>query len=201
MADTYEIEYQGKPVGRVRTERQGLYHCFHCRCLLPDDGMYRIHVLGGDKREDLGICIPVEGKFGMDKKIPRKRLGEGELTFRLVPKDWKPQEIPMAEKPEPMLHEGVVKEKESVPCGEETVEEETVLEPVIPETAEEAAEEREKEAAEKPAEEMLPLTVPAEIFVPVSEEEPFEHLDKLEDARMEICNDVPGIVMPEIEEE
>ena len=104
MADTYEIQYQGKPVGSVRTEKQGLYHCFHCRCSLPDEGMYRIHVCSGDKWEDLGICIPVEGKFGMDKKIPSKRLGEGELTFRLVSKDWKPEE-PTVEADPPVREE------------------------------------------------------------------------------------------------
>ena len=177
MADTYEIQYQGKSVGSVRTHKQGLYHCFHCRCSLPDDGMYRIHVISGDKREDLGICIPVEGKFGMDKKIPMKRLGEGELTFQLVPKDWSPQEIPVIEEPGQMRHEEVI------------MEEEAVLEPMIPEPAE--------EATEVQAEGTLSPEAPAEIFVPVSEEEPFEHLDKLEDAHMEICNDVPGIVISE----
>ena len=36
-----------------------------------------------------------------------------------------------------------------------------------------------------------------ESFIPVSEEEPFEYLDKLEDAHMEIHDDTPGIVFLE----
>ena len=62
MADAYEIQYEGKTVGSVRVEKQGLYHCFHCRCTLPDEGMSRIHVVSGDNREDLGICIPAEDR-------------------------------------------------------------------------------------------------------------------------------------------
>ena len=152
MADAYEIQYQGKTVGAVRAEKQGLYYCFHCRCTMPDDGMYRIHALTGDTREDLGICIPVEGKFGMDKKVPMKRLGEGALTFELVPKDW----VPEKDAAEPEL----------------PAEEETVTEPVIAEE-------------------------PEESFLPVSEEAPFEHLDKLENARMEVRDDQVGIVIEE----
>ena len=100
MADTYEIKYQGELVGHVRTQKQGLYLCFHCRCTLPDESMYRIHALGEAGREDLGICVPMDGSFGMDKKIPLKRLGEGKLTFQLVPKDWKPEETVIEPEPE-----------------------------------------------------------------------------------------------------
>ena len=152
MADTYEIQYEGKTVGSVRTEKQGLYRCFHCRCSLPDEGMYRIHAVTGDNWEDLGICIPVEGKFGMDKKIPSKRLGEGGLTFRLVPKDWYP--------PEPVLE------------PEQPVAEEMSTEPF---TAEETK----------------------VLFVPVSEEEPFEQLDMLEGAVMEVRDDQVGVLIQE----
>ena len=153
MAESYDIIYNDRPVGTARMEKQGLYLFFSCRCTLPDEEMYRIHAISGDAREDLGICIPMDGAFGMDKKIPAKRLGDGRLTFELAPKDWKPREI--------------VPEPEPVPQMEET-EEETV----------------QNEFNE-------------EVFVPVSEEEPFEHLDKLEDARMEMRDDQVGIVIQE----
>lgn len=126
MAETYDICWQNEIVGTVRTEKQGLYHCFYCRCSLPDEGMYRIHVIAGDKREDLGICIPVEGRFGMDKKLPIKRLGEGELTFRLVPKDWKPEKpivIPEPAPAEPQKEQ----EAEPEPVMEQPPEEETFI--------------------------------------------------------------------------
>ena len=90
MAETYEILYADAVVGTAQMEKEGLYYRFCCRCSLPDQGLYRIHVISGDHRENLGICIPVDGAFGMDKKIPIKRFVEEKMAFRLVPKDWSP---------------------------------------------------------------------------------------------------------------
>ena len=152
MAETYDITFEAAPVGTARMEKQGLYYVFSCRCRLPEEGLYRIHAVNGKTREDLGICIPVDGVFGMDKKVPQKRIGEGMLTFELVPKDWKPQ--PVVTEPEPA-------ETEPQPDPmEEEIEQE-------------------------------------ELFIPVSDEEPFDYLDKLEDAHMEIHDDTPGIVFLE----
>ena len=158
MAETYDITHEGAPVGSAQMEKQGLYYVFSCRCRLPEEGLYRIHAINGDGREDLGICIPVDGVFGMDKKVPQKRIGEGMLTFELVPKDWQPQEI--------------VPEPEPIPQVEETVQ------PVQ-------------------AEEIGPPAAVEESFLPLSEDEPFEYLDKLEDARMEVRNDQVGIIIQE----
>ena len=36
-----------------------------------------------------------------------------------------------------------------------------------------------------------------ELFVRVAEEEPFDYLDRLDEARMEMRDDVPGIVIPD----
>lgn len=149
MAETYDIICEDEAVGTAKMKRQGLYCSFSCRCRLPQEGLYRIHVICGENREDLGICVPLDNGFGMDKKIPSKRLGDGAVTFELVPKDWQPK-------------------KEIVP------------EPVA--VAEEEAPEPE------PAQER---------FIPVSEETPFDHLDKLEHAHMEIRDDTPGIVIEE----
>ena len=158
MAQTYEIKYGDMSMGTARAERQGLYLSFSCRCRLPEDGMYRIHVISGANRVDLGICIPLDGAFGMDKKLPAKRLGEGELLFELVAKDWTPL-VETAPEPE---------------C--------TVAEQPAPEPAADTTDE------------------PAPQFIPVSEEEPFEYLDKLERAHMEIADSQPCIVIdPEID--
>ena len=137
MAETYDIIFDGKTVGTAQMERERLYCCFSCRCRLPQEGLYRIHVICGENREDLGICIPIDGAFGMDKKIPSKRLGEGTAQFELVPKDWQHQE----------------------------------------------------EIPPKPAAE--------ELFVPVSEEKPFEYLDKLEHAVMEVRDGETGVLIRE----
>ncbi|MBR4289061.1 MAG: hypothetical protein IKT52_00250 [Oscillospiraceae bacterium] len=182
MAETYDITYDGVNVGRAQMEKQGLYYVFSCRCRLPQDGLYRIHVLCADKREDLGICVPMGDVFGMDKKLPAKKLGEGTPSFELLPRDWHPQPVikePAAATEEPAQQEELLLQEEALPVEE--------LQPV-------------EEIRPEPKEENHPTVADEEIFIPVSEEEPFDHLDKLEDARMEIRNDTPGIVIPMEEE-
>ena len=134
MAETYDITYEGAPVGAARMEKQGLYYVFSCRCRLPEEGLYRIHAISGDAREDLGICIPMDGAFGMDKKIPAKRLGDGRLTFELVPKDWKPREIVPESEPVPQMEE----------TEEETVQNESDEEVFVPVSEEEPFEHLDK---------------------------------------------------------
>ena len=172
MADTYEINFEETKVGTARMEKQGLYYSFSCRCRLPDDGLYRIHVICGGNREDLGICVPMDGAFGTDKKIPSKRLGDGAMAFELLPKDWKPLEVIV---PEPVAP-AATEEKSPVP--------EPVQETAIPESTEETS-------APEPTE---------ETFIPVSEEEPFEHLDKLENAVLAEQNGQLGITIQEMPE-
>lgn len=86
MVGTYEIRRGTDNVGTARVERQGLYYRFSCRCRVNGEGMRRIVVTCGDAREDLGICVPMGGEFGVDKKIPCKRFGEGTPEFLLLPK-------------------------------------------------------------------------------------------------------------------
>ena len=160
MAQTCEIKFEDVSVGTAQVQKQGLYLSFSCRCRLPLEGLYRIHVICGEKREDLGICVPLDDAFGMDKKIPAKRFGEGELSFKLVPKDWTQPEV-------------------------------TLTEPNV------AAEEK----ISAPEEEQDFCAELSQQFIPVSEDEPFEYLDKLENAHMEICDGEPGVVINETTEE
>jgi len=168
----YDITFNTSPVGTAQMEKQGLYYLFSCRCSLPDEGLYRIHVVYGDKREDLGICVPMDGVFGMDKKISAKKLGEGTPSFELLPRDWQPPQVDE----EPPVKEGV---KEETPAEETSVE---------------------GKNSPPEAEETAAIAETAEpIFLPVSEEEPFDHLDKLENAVMAVRDDQIGIVIPETE--
>ena len=168
MAETYDITYEGATIGTASKEKQGLYYRFCCRCSLPDKSLYRIYAVCEQGMEDLGICIPIDGLFGMDKKIPVKRLGEGKLRFELLPKDWKPQEV-VAQQAAATEE----KKEEDVPLSEVEI------------------------SISEPEEESLPDESEEGIFIPVSEEEPFEYLDKLENAVMVIHDDIPGIVIAE----
>lgn len=86
MVGTYDIRLGSAVVGKAEVEKQGLYYRFSCRCQLSGNTMYRVAVFCGEHQEDLGVCIPIAGQFGTDKKIPCKRLPEGTPSFLLLPK-------------------------------------------------------------------------------------------------------------------
>ena len=48
--------------------------------------MQRVMVACGERKVDLGICVPMGDLFGLDKKVPCKQLGEGEPEFFLTPR-------------------------------------------------------------------------------------------------------------------
>ena len=86
MVGTYEIRLGSAVVGKAEVEKQGLYYRFSCRCRLSGTTIYRVVVSCGEQQADLGVCIPMDGQFGTDKKIPCKRLAEGVPSFLLLPK-------------------------------------------------------------------------------------------------------------------
>ena len=91
MDGTYEITMGGKPIGKAQVRRMGLYQHFSCRCDLTGDVVCRLTVTCGGKQENLGVLVPMDGSFGIEKKIPAKRLGEGIPQFQILPKHEKPE--------------------------------------------------------------------------------------------------------------
>lgn len=86
MEGNYEVCFGQKVVGKVQVLKQGLYYRFICRCKLTGDIVCRLTVICGDKQENLGVVVPTGDGFGLDKKIPVKHLGEGEMKFYLLPR-------------------------------------------------------------------------------------------------------------------
>lgn len=86
MEHEYTVAANGKPVGKVTVLRQGLYYYFSCRCRLSGDVIYRLMVTSGKIRENLGVLVPLDGSFVLDRKLPVKQIGEGELSFFLKAK-------------------------------------------------------------------------------------------------------------------
>lgn len=82
----YDVKIGEVTVGKAKVEKQGLYYRFVCRCRLSGDTMHRLEVSCGGKQWDLGICVPVNGYFCVDKKLPRKQFPGDKPVFRLVPK-------------------------------------------------------------------------------------------------------------------
>jgi hypothetical protein len=86
MEGTYPILLGGEVQGQALVNRQGLYCCITCRCRLSGEVMYKVILRCGDHQEDLGILVPQNGGFCLQKRIPAKLLTGGELSFLAVPK-------------------------------------------------------------------------------------------------------------------
>lgn len=86
MEENYEVLFGQNAAGKVQVLHQGLYYLFHCRCRLSGDTVCRLFVRCGDREESLGVVVPMGDGFGLDTRLAVKRLGEGEMQFRLVPK-------------------------------------------------------------------------------------------------------------------
>lgn len=79
--------------------RQGLYYRIACRCHMTGEVMCCLQARCGERQENLGVVVPMDGGFGLDTRLPVKRLGEGELSFSLIPKYGQPRKetfIPLA---------------------------------------------------------------------------------------------------------
>ena len=82
----YSVFLGDEELGKVLVERLGLYYGICCRCTLTGSVRFKLMAECGENQVDLGLCVPQGSLFGVDTKIPIKRLGEGKLHFRLVPK-------------------------------------------------------------------------------------------------------------------
>ena len=101
MEEWYSVTCNEKPVGKVRIQRQGLYYAFHCRCGQQiGDQICRLVVTCGNRQENLGIPVPQDGGFVLEKKLPVKQIGEGKMTFVLLPKQERRKETFVAIYPE-----------------------------------------------------------------------------------------------------
>ena len=81
MDRQYSVSRNGQHCGKVTVTCRGLYYQIHCRCILPPEDIFRLQVQCSGKTENLGVLVPGEDGFGLDTRIPVKRLGEGALTF------------------------------------------------------------------------------------------------------------------------
>lgn len=91
LEDTYGVYFGNQLAGKVQVLRQGLYYGFHCRCQLTGEVVCRLYVTCGKNRESLGVVVPMDDGFGLDTRLPKKRLGEGKMEFLLIPKHDIPQ--------------------------------------------------------------------------------------------------------------
>ena len=81
MEGTWNVYFEDRPVGNCMTHREGLYIRFVCRCARISDSICRLLLRCGNGNVDLGVLIPVEGGYGLDRKLPVRNIPEGEPRF------------------------------------------------------------------------------------------------------------------------
>ena len=82
LEGTWPVVYQGETVGQCRVEKRGLYAHFYCQAG-PERGLILRLVLHSEEGTlPLGIPLPQEGELVLTKKIPAKRLPDGQ-TYRV----------------------------------------------------------------------------------------------------------------------
>lgn len=80
----YEITLEGKTVGKVTVETDGLYYLFSGFCRLPAEGFYELHVQCNGNRTGLGVCVPTIHGFTVRTKQTIKSIGRGDMEFFLT---------------------------------------------------------------------------------------------------------------------
>ena len=80
----YRIYAEGQDTGSACVTECGLYYHFSCRCVWNNASACRIAVTCGDKQTDLGLCIPMGETFGIETRIPIKKVGIGYMRFDVV---------------------------------------------------------------------------------------------------------------------
>ena len=86
MEGIYPIELSGREIGQAEVTRQGLYYHFTCRCRLTGEVICRLAAVCGDQMENLGVPVPENGYFVLQKNVPVSKLKDGDLRIRVVPR-------------------------------------------------------------------------------------------------------------------
>jgi len=79
----YEVTFGNTVVGKCEVRSQGLYCRIICRYRIPGDPICHLYAVTEAGRENLGVPVPEGDGFLLDRKIPVKRIGQGDIRFAL----------------------------------------------------------------------------------------------------------------------
>ena len=85
MEGNYQVYFGEQAVGRVQVMREGLYYRFCCRCSLSGAVVCRLVLICGEETHHLGIFVPMGDAFGLDTRLPVKRISETSPVFQVLP--------------------------------------------------------------------------------------------------------------------
>lgn len=73
MQKEYPITADGKTIGTAYITVQGLYYEVQCICKMQS-GVLHLEADCGNRRENIGICVPKDGKMVIRTRIAQKKL-------------------------------------------------------------------------------------------------------------------------------
>lgn len=86
MEREFAVMLGGEKIGKVMLDKEGLYYRLRCSCRLSGQVLCRLVAVSEAGELDLGTLVPDRGTFGMDTRVPVKKIGTGKLSFRAEPK-------------------------------------------------------------------------------------------------------------------
>lgn len=84
---SYDIVENGYIVGTAEIETEGLYLNVRARCSPRDKQIHRLILFSSAGQIDLGVCVPEDNVYVVNKRVQRKLIGEDVLQFILEPKE------------------------------------------------------------------------------------------------------------------
>lgn len=80
----YDVYLDQRVVGKAEVEEEGLYYRIRCQCELHGEEIYKLMISTGAEPVLIGVCAPQGRFFGLDRKIPIKRVGKEIRMFYVV---------------------------------------------------------------------------------------------------------------------
>ena len=77
----YPITYQNKGVGHALLTQKGLYIQISCRCILPQEDIYKIRCISSLGEINVGVCIPHAGYLVAQKTVSGKSIDITTVSF------------------------------------------------------------------------------------------------------------------------
>ena len=86
MVGSYNVCFDNQIVGWVTVTRQGLYAIISCRCGVTGGKKYDLYAKTETGKCSLGLLYAADGGYGLDTRIPVKKLGQGSIQFLIEQK-------------------------------------------------------------------------------------------------------------------
>lgn len=81
LEGNYGVYFADNLCGKVQVRKQGLYYLFVCRCQLSGDVICCLKAVFPGEERKLGILVPMDGGFGLQRKVPVKHFDGKPLRF------------------------------------------------------------------------------------------------------------------------